>query len=110
MIIENTIADAIDFFHLDALSSRAVPLKIEVDLQLTLMASTLYRILARRIGQGIENEKPRTSLPKVRPQSRQILKSLNDEIVSVTLSDAPIIHIWLSANYNNFLHNLFRGS
>ena len=38
MVIENTIADAIDFFHMDALSA-AVPMKIDLDVQLTLMAS-----------------------------------------------------------------------
>ena len=53
MVIENTIADAIDFFHMDALSA-AVPRKVQFDLQVTLMASTLYRILARRLGNGME--------------------------------------------------------
>ena len=37
MIIENSIADGIDFFHMDALSS-AVAMKVNCDLQLTLMA------------------------------------------------------------------------
>ena len=40
MIIENSIADGIDFFHMDALSS-AVAMKVNRDLQLTLMASSL---------------------------------------------------------------------
>ena len=54
MIIENSIADGIDFFHMDALSS-AVAMKVNCDLQqLTLMASSLYRLLASRIGQGYE--------------------------------------------------------
>ncbi|MCY4459172.1 MAG: hypothetical protein OXC26_02040 [Albidovulum sp.] len=57
MVIENTIADAIDFFHMDALSA-VVPVKIDVDVQLTVMASTLYRILAKRIGNRCENQKP----------------------------------------------------
>ncbi len=51
MIIENSIADGIDFFHMDALSS-AVAMKVNCDLQLTLMASSLYRLLAGRIGRG----------------------------------------------------------
>ena len=59
VLIENAIADTIDFFHLDALSS-GVPLKVEVDLQLTLLASTLYRLLAEHIGQGHERERTRT--------------------------------------------------
>ena len=55
---ENAIADTIDFIHLDALSS-GVPLKVEVDLQLTLLAGTLYRLLAENIGQGHERKRPR---------------------------------------------------
>ena len=43
-LIENGIADSIDFFHMDALSS-AVAMKVDCDLQLTLMASSLYRLL-----------------------------------------------------------------
>ena len=58
MVIENCIQESIDFFHLDALSA-AVPLKIDVDLQFTLLASTLYRLLARRIGHGHEKTKAR---------------------------------------------------
>ncbi len=59
MVIENAIADAIDFFCMDALSA-AVPMKIDLDLQLTLMASGLYRLLAVRVGNGKQNAKSRT--------------------------------------------------
>src|SRR3954452_14142027 len=48
MLIENNIEDGVDFFHMDALSS-AVAMKLSCDLQLTLMASSLYRLLAVRI-------------------------------------------------------------
>ena len=58
MIIENSIEDGIDFFHMDALSS-AVAMKVDCDLQLTLMASSLYRLLAERIGRGYEHAKSR---------------------------------------------------
>ncbi len=58
MIIENAIANGIDFFHMDALSS-AVAMKINCDLQLTLMASSLYRLLGQRIGNGYERAKSR---------------------------------------------------
>lgn len=51
MIIENNIADAIDFFHMDALSS-VVALKVNCDLAITLMASTLYRLFVKRVGGG----------------------------------------------------------
>jgi hypothetical protein len=58
MLIENNIADGIDFFHMDALSS-AVAMKVNCDLQLTLMASSLYRLLAAKIAQGYETAKSR---------------------------------------------------
>jgi hypothetical protein len=58
MLIENQIEDGIDFFHLDALSS-AVALKVNCDLLLTLMASSLYRLLAGRVGHGYETAKSR---------------------------------------------------
>lgn len=53
MIIENRIAEGIDFFHMDALSS-VVAMKVNCDLQLTLMASSLYRLLGTEIGQGYQ--------------------------------------------------------
>jgi len=59
MIIENNIEDGIDFFHMDALSS-VVPMKVDCDLQLTLMGSSLYRLLGYELGQGYERAKSRT--------------------------------------------------
>ncbi|MEW6756250.1 MAG: transposase [Candidatus Latescibacterota bacterium] len=50
MLIENGIAEAIHFFHLDALSSM-VGLKVDFDLQITLMGSALYRLLANRLAE-----------------------------------------------------------
>ena len=56
MLIENGIADGIDFFHMDALSS-AVAMKVSCDLQLTLMASSLYRLLGERLANGYATAK-----------------------------------------------------
>ena len=56
MIIENSIQDGIDFFHMDALSS-AVAMKVNCDVQLTLMASSLYRLLGIQVGNGYETAK-----------------------------------------------------
>jgi hypothetical protein len=58
MLIENGIADGIDFFHMDALSS-AVAMKINCDLQLTLMASSLYRLLGADLGREYIDAKSR---------------------------------------------------
>ena len=56
MLIENGIADSIEFFHMDALSS-AVPMKVSCDLQLTLMASSRYRLFGERVGNGYATAK-----------------------------------------------------
>jgi len=56
MVVENAIAEGINFFHMDALSS-AVAMKVNCDLQLTLMASSLYRLLGTKIGNGYQTAK-----------------------------------------------------
>ena len=57
------LADAIDFFHMDALSA-VVPPKVNVDIQLTLMASALYRLLANRAGREMKAAKVQTIFRK----------------------------------------------
>ena len=98
MLIENTLADAIDFFHLDALSS-AVPLNIDVDLQLTLMASTLYRILAIRAGHGLETAKPRTIFRKL-VRNRGKVEIRQDDII-VTLAKRANNPYLMAAGYTD---------
>jgi hypothetical protein len=78
MLIENNIEDGIDFFHMDALSS-AVALKVNCDLQLTLMASSLYRLLAVRIGNGYEVVK-----------SRHLFRDFIDATAEITLGETEI--------------------
>ena len=56
MIIENTIADAFDIVHMDAVSAE-VPIKVDLDLQLTLTSTNLYRILGKRLGNGFKTLK-----------------------------------------------------
>lgn len=48
MLIENSLSDAVRFFHMDALSS-AVGLKVDFDMALLVIASGLYRLVARRM-------------------------------------------------------------
>jgi hypothetical protein len=57
MLIENGLADAVNFLHLDALSS-AVALNVSFDVLLTTMATGLYRLLARTL-RGFERAQPR---------------------------------------------------
>jgi hypothetical protein len=51
--VENGIAEAVKFFHLNALSSPIVT-KVHFDIALTMMADTLYTMLARKL-RGFEN-------------------------------------------------------
>jgi len=46
MLIENALSDAVRFFHLNALSS-TVGLKVDFDMSLLVIASGLYRLLAK---------------------------------------------------------------
>jgi hypothetical protein len=55
-LIEHGIADGVDFFHMDALSS-AVAMKVSCDLKLTFMVRSLYRLLGQWIGYGYATAK-----------------------------------------------------
>ena len=79
MIIENAIADGIDFFHIDALSS-SVAMKVDCDLQLTLMASSLYRLLGAQVKEGYETA-----------QSRHIFRDFIDATAQITVTDDHVI-------------------
>lgn len=48
MLIENALSDAVRFFHMNALSS-AVGIKVDFDMALLVIASGLYRLLARKM-------------------------------------------------------------
>ena len=80
MIIENTIEDSIDFFHMDALSS-AVAMKVNFDLQLTLIASSLYRLLGVKIGNGYQNVKSRHIFRDFVDATAQIMITENEIFV-----------------------------
>lgn len=78
MLIENGIADGVDFFHMDALSS-AVAMKVSCDLQLTLMASSLYRLLGERLGNGYATAK-----------SQHIFRDFINAVAHVTIGERAI--------------------
>ena len=79
MLIENSISEAIQFFHLDALSSM-VGLKVDFDLQITLMASALYRLMAARIGHEYE-----------RAQAKKLFRNLLDLSATVTIDPQEVL-------------------
>jgi hypothetical protein len=91
MVIENTIADGIDFFHMDALSS-AVAMKVNCDLQLTLMASSLYRLLGLQIGNGYE-----------RAKSRHLFRDFVDATARVDISGREILVCFQKRAHNPLL-------
>jgi transposase len=91
MIIENNIADGIDFFHMDALSS-AVAMKVNLDLQLTLMASSLYRLFGSRIGNRYHKAK-----------SRHIFRDFIDATAIVEITEKHIIVRFQKRAHNPYL-------
>jgi hypothetical protein len=48
MLIENALSDAVRFFHMNALSS-TVGIKVDFDMALLVIASGLYRLMARKM-------------------------------------------------------------
>jgi hypothetical protein len=79
MLIENGTSEAIQFFHLDALSSM-VGLKVDFDSQITIMASSLYRLMADRIGREYAEA-----------QAKTIYRNLLDVPATVRIADAEVI-------------------
>ncbi len=77
MLIENALSDAVRFFHIDALSS-AVGLKVDFDMALLVLASGLYRLLARRM-RGYSNA-----------QARQIFRDLVDMPATVDITNERV--------------------
>jgi hypothetical protein len=106
MLIENGISEAIQFFHLDALSSM-VGLKVDFDLQITLMASSLYRLLADRIGREYSKAQVKTIFSNLLEVSATVQveeaavivtidkRAHNPYLVASKLTDQPIPMPWL---------------
>jgi transposase len=77
MLIENSLSDAVRFFHMDALSS-AVGLKVDFDMALLVIASGLYRLLAQKM-RGYSDA-----------QARQIFRDLIDLPAQVSITDTEV--------------------
>lgn len=77
MLIENALSDAVRFFHMDALSS-SVGLKVDFDMALLVIASGLYRLLARRM-RGYSDA-----------QARQIFRDLIDMPADVKIEGGGV--------------------
>ena len=77
MLIENALSDAVRFFHMNALSS-AVGLKVDFDMTLLVIASGLYRLLAKRMRGYVD------------AQARQIFRDLLDMPATVTITQNEV--------------------
>jgi len=78
MLIENAISDAVRFFHIDALSS-TVGMKVDFDMTLLVIASGLYRLLARQM-RGYADK-----------QARQIFRDLIDMPADVEIGASEVL-------------------
>jgi hypothetical protein len=78
MLIENALSDAVRFFHMDALSS-AVGLKVDFDMALLVVASGLYRLLARKM-RGYADA-----------QARHIFRDLIDTPADVSINRGEVL-------------------
>ena len=77
MLIENALSDAVRFFHADALSS-SVGFKVDYDMALLVVASGLYRLMARRM-RGYADS-----------QARQIFRDLIDMPAEVIIENGEV--------------------
>jgi hypothetical protein len=77
MLIENALSDAVRFFHIDALSS-SVGFKVDFDMALLVIASALYRLMARRM-RGYDDA-----------QARQIFRDLIDMPADIAITKTEI--------------------
>ena len=87
MLIENGLADAVDFFHLDALSS-AIALNVDFDVLLTVIASGVYRQFAKSL-RGYH-----------KAQARQIFRRFLDTTARVSVTDQEV-HVQLPRRAHN---------
>jgi hypothetical protein len=106
MLIDNGIAEAIHFFHTDAPSSM-VGLKVDFYLQLTLTASSLYRLFAQHLPENYHHATARVLFDslldvtgKVEIEDRRVVVTLdkrahNPYLFDSGLTDQPTTMPWL---------------
>lgn len=92
MLIENGLADTVDFFHLDALSS-AVALNVDFDVLLTVLASGIYRLFAKAL-RGYEHA-----------QARHLFRCFLDTTARVTIAARTVTVVLPRRAHNPLLHD-----
>jgi hypothetical protein len=98
MVIENGIQDSVDFFHMDALSS-VVAMKVNCDVVLTVMASSLYRLLGAKVAQGYETAKSKHIFRDLINATGQVAIAEND--ITVRLQKRAHNPFLIAAGFQN---------
>jgi transposase len=98
MVIENGIQDGVDFFHMDALSS-VVAMKVNCDVVLTVMASSLYRLLGSQVAEGYETAKSKHIFRDLINATAQVVITEND--ISIRLQKRAHNPLLIAAGFHN---------
>ena len=95
-LIENNIQENIDFFSLNALSSPII-VKVDFDIAMTLVANTLYKILAGKF-KLFEKAKPKTIYRNIVEGAAKIYFGTNTvKVVFGKKSFNPLIMDWINS-------------
>lgn len=98
MVIENGIQDGVDFFHMDALSS-VVAMKVNCDVVLTVMASSLYRLLGSQVAEGYETAKSKHIFRDLINATAQVVITESD--ISIRLQKRAHNPLLIAAGFHN---------
>jgi transposase len=95
-LVENNIQENVDFFNLNALSSPII-VKVDFDIAMTLIANTLYKILAGKF-KLFEKAKPKTIYRNIVGGDAKIYFGANDlTVVFGKKSFNPLIMDWIDS-------------
>lgn len=92
-IVEKTISEQIEFFHLNRLSSSMV-IKVDFDLTMSILAHNLYRVFADELD-GYENSTAVTLFRKFIRNSGNI--SIQDDVINIKLKKKRHLPLILTA-------------
>lgn len=95
-LIENNIQENVDFFSLNALSSSII-VKVDFDIAITLIANTLYKILAGKF-KLFDKAKPKTIYRNIVEGSAKIyIRSNTVNVIFGKKAFNPLIMDWISS-------------
>jgi len=93
-LIENNIQENVDFFSLNALSSPII-VKVDFDIAMTLIANTLYKILAKKF-KLFDNAKPKTIYRNIVEGAAKVyIKEDTVKVVFGKKAFNPLIMDWI---------------